>query len=229
MKYLFIEGMCFLAVQSYVVGIDGDGGIYIPRDSKRRLVPKPNASLSENAAEGHTSRRQYPRRRSLPYDAADIAQDDCWTEDDRQGRRTESITTSVPRQNAASAAEDDTSPVRRRGRRSLSKAADMQPPDNHRVEGDKPILNNSHSRLDDDVFVDIETHGGLKSDVDAGCDSKSPAMAALAGPEDDVAAVAAVADMSCASMDGEPVHVSMMACYCACNITLCFVSTINVW
>jgi len=134
---------------------------------------KQNASQSENAAEDHTSPKQHPSRRSVPNDAH-VVQDQCWTEDDGQGRRKETITTPLPRQNASaseSVAESDTSLVHRRGRRFSPKAADMQPRDNHWAEGDKPILSNSHSRSDHGVVAGIEPHDSLKS----GCDSISPA------------------------------------------------------
>jgi len=175
---------------------------------------KQNASQSENAAEDHTSPKQYPSRRSLPNDAdmvQDKVHDKYWTEDDRQGEHKEIITTPLPQQNSSAserAAEGDTSLVHRRGRRSLPKAPDMQPRDNHWVEGDKAILSNSHSRSDDGVVAGIEPHDSLTS----GHDSRSPATAMAVANDDDVAA-AAVADTSRASMDGEQVHVSMMACY----------------
>ena len=231
---------------------------------------KQNASRSENAAEDHTSPKQYPSRRSLPNDAH-VVQDQYWTEDDTQGRYKETITTPLPRQNASaseSVAESDTSLVHRRGRRSSPKAADMQPRDNHWAEGDKPILSNSHSRSDHGVVAGIEPHDSLKSGCDSispasdsrldggvvagiephdslksghdsispashsqlddgvvagiephsslnsGCESRSPATAMVVA-YDDGAAAAAVADTSRASIDGEQVHVSVMACYCA--------------
>lgn len=113
------------------------GGNFRRRESKKRLLPRQNASPSEGAAEDYMPPKHRPSR-SLQK-VADIAIDDGCIEDDEQlvSKEPHSMLDLLPPFKTTDNMTDD-----------------------HCSEGDKQL---SSGRLADDVILDTKPHDGLKS------------------------------------------------------------------